>query len=109
MAKIISEGKGRKTVNLKTTMTLDQKRRTHTCDTIWPVKHFKHTCVPEKTVPIPDFTLPYLCQVEYANTEANIVEDAVRVFLVELVDEGLFWGKTELRGVYRYLVLLHEK
>jgi hypothetical protein len=36
------------------------------------------TCVPEKTVPIPNFTLPYLRHVEYADAEANIVEDAVR-------------------------------
>lgn len=68
-------------------------------------KNFGRTCIPEKTVPISDFTLSYLCHVENANTEADIVEDAVCVFLVELVDESLFWGQTELRGVYRYLVL----
>ena len=50
------------------------------------------TCIPEKTVPISDFTLSYLRHVEHANTEANIVQDAVCVFLVELVDESLFWG-----------------
>ena len=64
------------------------------------------TCVPEKTVPIPNFTLPYLRNVEHADTEADIVEDAIRVFLVQLVDEGLFWGEAELRGVYWDLVLL---
>jgi hypothetical protein len=37
------------------------------------------------------------------------VEDAIRVFLVQLVDEGLFWGETELRGVYGDLVLLCGK
>lgn len=63
------------------------------------------TCIPEKTVPISDFTLSYLCHVEHADAEANIVEDAVCVFLVELVDESLFWGETELGGVYRNLVL----
>ena len=67
------------------------------------------TCVPKKTVPVPDLTLPYFCHIEYANAEANIVEDAIRVFLVQLVDEGLFWGEAELRGVYRNLVLLCEK
>ena len=67
------------------------------------------TCVPKKTIPVPDLTLPYLCYIEYANAEANIVEDAIRVLLVQLVDEGLFWGETELRGVYRNLVLLCEK
>jgi hypothetical protein len=50
------------------------------------------TCIPEKTVPISDFALSYLCHIEHANTESNIVEDAVRVFFVELVDESLFWG-----------------
>jgi len=54
--------------------------------------HSGLTCVPEKTVPISDFTLSYLCHIEHANAQADIVEDAVRVFLVELVDEGLFWG-----------------
>lgn len=34
------------------------------------------------------------------------MEDAIRVFLVQLVDEGLFWGETELGRVYRDLVLL---
>jgi hypothetical protein len=48
------------------------------------------TCVPEKTVDIPNFTLPYLRHVEYADTEANIVKGAIRVFLVQLVNEGLF-------------------
>ena len=67
------------------------------------------TCVPKKAVPVPDLTLPYLCHIEYTNAEANIVEDAIRVLLVQLVDEGLFWGETELRGVYRNLVLLCEK
>jgi hypothetical protein len=50
------------------------------------------TCIPEKTVPISDFTLSYLCHIEHANTEADIVEDAVCVFFVELVDESLFCG-----------------
>ena len=45
-------------------------------------KHFGLTCIPEKTVPISDFTLSYLRHVEHADTEANIVEDAVCVFLV---------------------------
>ena len=67
------------------------------------------TCVPKKAVPVPDLTLPYLCHIEYTNAEANIVEDAIRVLLVQLIDEGLFWGETELRGVYRNLVLLWEK
>jgi hypothetical protein len=86
-AKIISVGKGRKTVNLKTTMILDQKRRTTRGYSTVGL-----TCIPKKTVPISDFTLSYLCHIEHANTEANIVEDAVCVFLVELVDESLFWG-----------------
>jgi hypothetical protein len=64
------------------------------------------TCVPEKTIPIPDLTLSYLRHVEYADTEADIVKDAIREFLVQLVDEGLFWGEAELGGVYRNLVLL---
>jgi len=53
--------------------------------------HFELTYIPEKTVPISDFTLSYLCHIEHANTEANVVEDAVCVLLVELVDESLFW------------------
>jgi hypothetical protein len=55
-------------------------------------KHFGLTCIPEKTVPISDLTLSYLRHVEHADTEANIVEDAVCVFFIELVDESLFWG-----------------
>ena len=50
------------------------------------------TCVPKKTVSIPDFTFPYLGHIEHANAEADVVKDAVGVFLVQLVDEGLFWG-----------------
>jgi hypothetical protein len=50
------------------------------------------TCIPEKTVAISDFTLSYLSHIEHANTKADIVEDAVCVFFVELVDESLFWG-----------------
>jgi hypothetical protein len=78
-AKIISAGNGRKTVNLKTTMISDQKCRTrrYSCPPTLGL-----TCVPKKTVPIPDRTLPYLCHIEHANAEADIVEDAVRVFLV---------------------------
>jgi hypothetical protein len=54
--------------------------------------------MPEKT-PYP--TLPsFLRHIEHANIEADIVEDAGCVFLVELVDESSFWGQTELRGVY---------
>jgi hypothetical protein len=64
------------------------------------------TCVPKKPVPIPDLALPYFCHIKHANAEADIVEDAIRVFLVQLVDEGLFWGETELGRVYRDLVLL---
>ena len=87
-ARIISVGKGRKTVNLKTTMKLDQS--VERGDVVRPTIGL--TCVPEKTIPIPDLTLPYLRDVEYADAEADIVEDAIRVFLVQLVDEGLFWG-----------------
>jgi hypothetical protein len=68
-------------------MILDQKRRTTRGYSTAGL-----TCIPEKTVPISDFTLSYLCHIKHANTEANIVEDAVCVFPVELVDESLFWG-----------------
>ena len=54
------------------------------------------TCVPKKPVPVTSLTLPHLshlCHIEHANAEANIVEDAIRVFL----DEGPFWGETEGR------------
>lgn len=34
------------------------------------------------------------------------MKDAVGVLFVQLVDEGLLWGETELGGVYRDLVLL---
>lgn len=37
------------------------------------------------------------------------MKDAIRVFLVQFIDEGLFWGETELRGVYGDLVLLCKK
>jgi len=63
------------------------------------------TCIPQETVPIPDFTLPCLGYVEYTNTEADVVKDAIGIFLVELIDEGLLWGDAELRGMYRYFVL----
>ena len=81
------------------------KRRTRRCCP--PL--LKLTCVPKKPVPIPDLTLPYLRHVEYADAEADVVKDAIRVFLVQFIDEGLFWGETELRGVYGDLVLLCEK
>ena len=50
-----------------------------------------------------------LRHVEYADAEANVVEDAIHVSLVQLVDECLFWGEAKLGGVYRGLVLLCEK
>jgi len=37
------------------------------------------------------------------------MKDAVGVFLVELVDEGLFWREAELRRVYWNLVLFVEE
>jgi hypothetical protein len=107
-ARIISVGKGRKTVILKTTTILDQKGVKHERIQQYGLDS-RLTCIPEKPVPISDFTLSYLCHVEHADAEANIVEDAVCVFLVELVDESLFWGETELRGVYRNLVLSVQK
>jgi hypothetical protein len=103
--RVFSVGKGRKTVNLKTTMKLDQKRRMRRCH---PPVLQTHPCTRENR-PRPNFALPYLRHVEYADAEANIVEGEIRVFLVRLVDEGLFWGEAELRGVYRDLVLLCEK
>ena len=76
-AKTTSEGKGRKTVNLKTTMILDQKRRTAF------VHHNRGlTCVPKKPVSISDLALSYFCHVEHANAEANVVKDAVGVLCV---------------------------
>ena len=58
------------------------------------------TYVPEKTDPIPNITLPYLHHVEYADADTNVVEGAIHVFLVQVVDEpeGLFWRETKLRG-----------
>ena len=66
------------------------------------------TCIPKKAIPIPDLTLAYLRHVEYANAEADVMKDAVGVFLIELVNEGLFWREAELRRMYRNLVLLWE-
>lgn len=87
-----SEGKGRKTVNLKTTMILDQNRRTWGDGTGFVHNNRRLTCIPKKTVPIPDFTLSYFRHVEHANAEADVVKDAVGVLRVQLVDEGLLWG-----------------
>ena len=67
------------------------------------------TCIPEEAVPIPDFTFPRLGHIEYANTEADVVKDTIGVFLVKLVNEGLFWGKAELRWMYWDLVLYCAK
>ena len=39
-----------------------------------------------------------LRHVEYADAEANVVEDAIHVSLVQLVDECLFWGKPNWEG-----------
>lgn len=63
------------------------------------------TCIPQEPVPVPDLTFACLGYVKYANAEADIVEDAISIFLVELIDEGLFWGKAKLRRMYRYFVL----
>ncbi len=51
-AKIISVGKGRKTVNLKTTMILDQKRRTQ-----WSASYTRDSPVYQRK-PSPYLTLP---------------------------------------------------
>ena len=69
------------------------------------------TCVPEKTDPIPNITLPYLRHIKYADADTNVVEGVIHVFLVQVVDEpeGLFWRETKLRGVYQDLVLLCKK
>jgi hypothetical protein len=91
-------GKGRKTVNLNTTMIKASHRK-------WLIACLGLTCIPEETVPIPDFTFPRLSYVKYTDAEADVVKDAISIFLVELIDKGLFWGKAELRRVYRYFVL----
>lgn len=67
------------------------------------------TCVPKEAVPIPDLSLPDLRHVEDANAETDIVEDAVRVLLVQLVDKSLLWGKVKLGGMNRDFVLLWTK
>jgi len=90
-AKTTSEGKGRKTVNLKTTMILDQivERDDGTAF----VHHNRGlTCIPKKPVSIPNLTLSYFGHVKHANAEADVVKDAVGVLRVQLVDEGLLWG-----------------
>ena len=58
------------------------------------------TCIPEETVPIPDFTFPCLSYVKNTDAEADVMKDSICIFLVELIDKGLFWRKAELRGVY---------
>ena len=58
------------------------------------------TRVPKKLVPVSDLALPYL---EYTSARANIGED---VFLVQLVDEGLFWGETEARVTLTHLFIM---
>jgi len=63
------------------------------------------TCIPEETIAVPDFTFPCLGYVKHTNTEADVVKDAISVFFVELIDEGLFWGKAKLRRMYRNFVL----
>ena len=90
--------KGRKTVNLKTTMTDASHWK-------WLIACLELTCIPEETVPIPDFAFPRLSYVKYTDAEADIVKDAIGIFLVEFIDKSLFWGKAELRRMYRYFVL----
>jgi hypothetical protein len=65
--RVFSVGKGRKTVNLKTTMELDQS--VERGDVICQCSRL--TCVPEKTDPIPNITLPYLRHVEYADADTK--------------------------------------
>ena len=48
-------------------------------------KHVGLTRIPEKAVAISDVTLSYLCHIEYANEEADIVEDAVCVLFGSLM------------------------
>ena len=63
------------------------------------------TCITEETVAVPDFTFSCLGYVKYTYAEADVVKDAISVFFVELIDEGLFWGKAKLRRMYRNFVL----
>ena len=88
-AKTISVAKGRKTVNLNTTMILDQKRRTRE-NTVWPSTLGSPVY---QRKPSPYLTLP-------SPTSATSNTQVQRP-----VDESLFWGQTELRGVNWYLVL----
>ena len=67
------------------------------------------TCIPEETVPIPDFTFPRLSYVKYTDAKADVVKDAIGIFLVKFIDKGLFWGKAELRRVYRYFILCWQR
>jgi hypothetical protein len=90
-AKITSEGKGRKTVNLKTTMISDRIKIVERGATEQPQSK-ELTRIPKKTVSIPDLALSHFRQVEHADAEADVVKDAVGVLRVQLVDEGLLWG-----------------
>ncbi len=79
-ANIISVGKsvgnGRKTVNLKMTMILDQKLRTREY-----TKHFGLTCIPDKTVLISDSTFSTTCSVPI-RTPPDPIERALIKLLI---------------------------
>ena len=63
------------------------------------------TFVPQTAVPVPHLPLPYLRKVEDADTQTDVMQNAVRVLLVQLVRDGLFWGKSELRWLDGHGVL----
>ena len=56
------------------------------------------TFVPQAAVPIAHLPLPYLREVEDADTQTDIMQNAVRVLLVQLVDDRLLGREAEVRG-----------
>ena len=63
------------------------------------------TLVPEEPVTIPHLPLADLREVENADAQTDVVQDAVRVLFVEFVGDCLFWWCTEMLWVYRDGVL----
>ena len=99
LAKSTSEANGRKTTsrNITGAFTLHIISSLSLSNYNGPTRIWR-TFIPITPIPIPHLPLPNLREVEHTDTQPDIVQHAVCVLLVELVDNCLLGWEAEVRG-----------
>lgn len=59
----------------------------------------KRTFVPQKTVAVPHFALADLREVEYTDTQTNIVKHAIGVLFVQFARNRVLWRQPKMHGM----------